>query len=545
LRVGFRPTSAKIAAANEAENKQRLTVLSPARYGRRRDALRLLSIFCLAALVGTCSSTPPLLQQIIHTGELRVVTRMAPTTYYIGEDGPEGPEYDLVQGFANRLGVELKVETVESVSEIMPLLLAGDAHMAAAGLSATEARRSYLDFSYPYLDVDMHLIYKLGTGRPRSVEDIIGKRIEVVADSSHSQMMEALSEAYPDLTWSQNADVEVVDLLEKVSEQEIDFTIADSSDFNIQRHFYPEIRVALDLEVDDRVAWAVRKEDGASLLEAADNYLIDADRTGMLAQVEDRYFGHTEEFDYVGTMRFTRHVASRLPRYRDAFQEAGNDTAIDWRLLAAIGYQESHWRSKAVSPTGVRGIMMLTRATAAYLDIEDRIDPINSIFGGARYFSIQHDRLPDSIVEPDRTWFALAAYNVGYNHVMDARQIVEWQGGDPDTWVDVSEALPLLAKRRWYERVPYGYARGWEPVLYVNNIRSYYNIMLWMSDEELNGEDVDDTQELDKAPEKIEVASANGPRTESVASRSSSRSERRELSSSGSADMQPTAAGMQ
>ncbi len=463
----------------------------------------------MAALISTCSSPPPLLEQVLDLGELRVVTRQTPTTYYEGPDGPAGPEYDLVRGLAFELGVELVVDTVESVSEIMPYLLEGKAHMAAAGLSATEARREYLDFSYPYQDVDMHLIYRLGTGKPRTIKEVAasGRAVEVVADSSHSQMMASLSEIYPELVWSQNADDEVVDLLEKVASGQIDFTISDSTEFNIQRHFYPDLRVALDLQIDDPIAWAFRKDDGASLLERVDRYLITADRNGMLAQVSDRYYGHTEEFDYVGTRSFIRHFESRLPRYRESFENAAAEAGVDWRLMAALGYQESHWRSNAVSPTGVRGIMMLTRATAEYLDIPDRMDPTSSIFGGARFYAIQHDRLPDSIEEPDRTWFALAAYNVGYNHLMDARQIVEWQGGDPDKWIDVSEALPLLAKRRWYERVPYGYARGWEPVLYVNNIRSYYNIMRWLTDnEDVPAEDaVDD--ESEEAEEPIEIAS--------------------------------------
>ena len=473
--------------------------------------MRLLSYVIVAALISTCSSPPPLLQQVLDLGELRVVTRQTPTTYFEGPDGPAGPEYDLVRGLAFELGVDLVIETVESVSEIMPYLLEGKAHMAAAGLSATEARREYLDFSYPYLDVDMHLIYRLGTGKPRSVEEVAasGRAIEVVADSSHSQMMESLSSVYPDLTWSQNADDEVVDLLEKVATGQIDFTVSDSTEFNIQRHFYPDLRVALDLQIDDPIAWAFRKEDGASLLERVDRYLITADRNGMLAQVSDRYYGHTEEFDYVGTRSFIRHFESRLPRYRDTFEQAAAEAGVDWRLMAALGYQESHWRSHAVSPTGVRGIMMLTEATADYLDIQDRMDPTSSIFGGARFFAIQHDRLPDSIEEPDRTWFALAAYNVGYNHLLDARQIVEWQGGDPDTWVDVSEALPLLAKRQWYERVPYGYARGWEPVLYVNNIRSYYNIMRWLTENEESSEEDSDQTETEEPAEPIEVAASD------------------------------------
>ena len=465
--------------------------------------MRLLSITLLAGLIATCSATPPLIDQVLDLGELRVVTRNSPSTYFIGPDGPSGPEYDLVSGLADDLGVELKLHTVENVSEILPHLLDGRAHMAAAGLSATEARREFLDFGVPYERVDMHLIYKLGTGKPRSIEQLAGRTIEVVANSSHSQMLSDLSEVYPQLEWSQNADDEVVDLLAKVAEGKIDFTIADSTEFNIQRHFYPDLRVALDLDVNDSLAWAFRKEDGASLLERADNYLINANREGLVAQVHDRYYGHTKDFDYVGTRAFIRHYESRLPRYREWFEDAGRQHGVDWRLLAAIGYQESHWRSHAVSPTGVRGIMMLTQATAEYLDIEDRMDPLSSIYGGAEFFARQTERLPDSIQEPDRTWFALAAYNVGFNHLKDARQIVAWQGGDPDTWVDVSEALPLLAKEKWYKRVQYGYARGWEPVLYVNNIRSYYNIMRWLTDNEAPLDVKPETQE------DIEVASVD------------------------------------
>lgn len=465
--------------------------------------MRNLFYVVIAALVGTCSKPPSLIEQIHDLGELRVVTRNSPTTYFVGPDGPAGPEYDLVLGLANELGVRLIIETVDSVAEIMPKLLSGDVHMAAAGLSMTASRRQYLSFGHPYNTVDMHLIYKLGTGRPRSLPDTAGRSIEVVASSSHSDMMAALGEIYPQLQWSANADVEVVDLLESVAEGKIDFAVADSIEFNIQRHFYPDLRVALDLKVNDPIAWAYRREDGDSLLQEADDYLIKAGRSGLLAQVADRYFGHTEKFDYVGTRAFIRHFDSRLPRYRGMFEESARANNLDWRLLAAIGYQESHWRSHAVSPTGVRGIMMLTEATADYLHIDDRMDPQSSIFGGAEFFARQIERIADSVPEPDRTWMALAAYNVGFYHVKDARQIVEWQGGDPDTWIDISNVLPLLAKRKWYSRVPHGYARGWEPVLYVNNIRRYYNILRWIT-----GDDEDEVEEeLTKTPALLELAS--------------------------------------
>lgn len=467
--------------------------------------MRAFLFATIAGFLSTCSSPPPLLDQILDLGELRVVTRNSPSTYFIGPDGPSGPEYDLVRGLADELGVELTVTTVDNVADIVPHLRDGKSHMAAAGLSATDARREFLDFSTAYERVDMHLIYKLGTGKPRDFSQVVGRSIEVVADSSHTQMLEELKQSYEGLEWSENADQEVIDLLEKVALGDVDFTISDSTEFNIQRHFYPDLRVALDLEENDTLAWAFRREDGESLLERADNYLIAANRSGLVAQVHDRYYGHTKDFDYVGTRAFIRHFESRLPRFRDLFEEAGREYNIDWRLLAAIGYQESHWRSKAVSPTGVRGIMMLTQATADYLDIDDRMDPKNSIYGGARYFARQTERLPDSIEEPDRTWFALAAYNVGFNHVKDVREIVTWQGGDPDTWIDTSDALPLLAKQKWYKRVEYGYARGWEPVLYVNNIRSYYNIIRWLTDNE------ESMPMTDGSSEGIEVAAAQQP----------------------------------
>ena len=463
--------------------------------------MRPLLIITIAALLGTCSDPPPLLDRVLETGELRVVTRDSPTAYTISPDGPSGPEFDLVQAFADELGVALVIDPVASVSEILPKLLSGEADMAAAGLSITDARQEYLNFGHPYESVDVHLIYKLGTGKPRSLDDILDRSIEVMAGSSHVDLLASLKADYPELEWTENADIEVAELLTKVAMGEIDLTVADSPDFNIQRHFYPDLRVALDLNISDPVAWGFPKETGDTLLTRADAFLIGAERDGMLAQVHDRYYGFTKKFDYVGTRNFIRHFNNRLPRYREMFEQAGEQWGVDWRLLAAIGYQESHWRAQAVSPTGVRGIMMLTQATAEYLGLDDRRDPENSIFGGAQYFARQTERVADTVAEPDRTWMALAAYNVGFNHVKDARMLVEWNNGDPDTWVDLSEALPLLSQRKWYSRLPYGYARGWEPVLYVNNIRAYYNILQWLTEREeaeTSPEDANLTSDLEE-----------------------------------------------
>jgi membrane-bound lytic murein transglycosylase F len=191
----------------------------------------------------------------------------------------------------------------------------------------------------------------------------------------------------------------------------------------------------------------------------------------------DRYYGEKDSFDYLLSRNFVEHVQSRLPRYLDWFREASEKYRLDWRLLAAMGYQESKWDPSAVSYTGVRGLMQLTEGTAEMMEHGDRRDPRASIFGGAKYLSKLMEMVPRRIPEPDRTWFAVAAYNVGFGHVEDARVLAQAQGRDPDRWEDVRDMLPLLSQERWYTRTKRGYARGWEPVRYVDNVKAYLNIL--------------------------------------------------------------------
>ena len=250
--------------------------------------MRPFLIISLAALIGTCSSPPPLLDQVLETGALHVVTRDSPTSYTISPDGPSGPEFDLVQAFADELGVALVIDPVISISEILPKLLSGESHMAAAGLSITDTRREFLNFGHPYESVDVHMIYKLGTGKPRSIREVIGRSIEVMASGSHVDLLLSLQADYPELAWVENADIGGAELLTKVAMGEVELTVSDSSDFNIQRHFYPDLRIALDLEIGDPIAWGFPKGVGDTLLARADEFLIKADRTGLLAQVHDR-----------------------------------------------------------------------------------------------------------------------------------------------------------------------------------------------------------------------------------------------------------------
>jgi membrane-bound lytic murein transglycosylase F len=268
-------------------------------------------------------------------------------------------------------------------------------------------------------------------------------------------------------------------LLHLVNEGLIDHVVVDSTQVALSRRFYPELRVGFDLEEPRPVAWAFPHNQDTSLYDAANEFLNEAKQSGMLEDLIERYYGHTERLNYVDRRTFQKHLLTRLPKYREMFEKAAEETGVDWQLLAAIGYQESHWNPKAVSPTGVRGIMMLTLDTADLMDIEDREDPWQSIIGGARYLLWLQKKIPERIPEPDRLWLALAGYNVGFGHLEDGRILTQRHGGDPDRWRDVKKNLPLLSRAKYYKTVKYGRARGREPVTYVDNIRAYYDMLNW------------------------------------------------------------------
>ncbi|VAW75452.1 Membrane-bound lytic murein transglycosylase F (EC 4.2.2.n1), partial [hydrothermal vent metagenome] len=294
-----------------------------------------------------------------------------------------------------------------------------------------------------------------------------------------------LQEEYPDLVFVENTELESEQLLSLVWEQVIDYTVADSNEVAITRRFYPELRVAFDLNAADHLAWAFPPGEDHSLQDKANEYLRSLRDSGELQRLLDRYYSYVANFDYVGTRRYMRHIEQRLPDFRAWFEEAGEKMNIDWRLLAAIGYQESHWNPKAISPTGVRGLMMLTQDTMKQLGLKaSRHNPQASIEGGARYIAQVKNKIPKRITEPDRTWMALAAYNIGSGHLEDARILAQSEGDNPDKWIDVKKYLPLLSQKKWYSRVRHGYARGQEPVRYVENIRSYYDILVWINERE-------------------------------------------------------------
>jgi membrane-bound lytic murein transglycosylase F len=431
------------------------------------------------SLLGTCTPLPSVIDQIKTLGELRVVTRNSPLAFYRGaDDMPEGPEYELARRFADELGVRLKITPVRSYSEIYDAITSGRAHLAAAGLKVPSQRVSGVEFGPAYQRVREHLVYRRGADRPASLADIGSGDLEIAAGSSHARTLYAARSSTPGLVWVENASTDTQALLDGVADGSVDYTIADSTEFALAHDVHPELRIAFDFTGSESLAWAASARDPGFLSDVG-SYFARMNVSGELAAIVQRYYGRSEDLEFVGARGFMRHLQSRLPLYRQWFEEAAVQSSEDWRLLAAIGYQESKWNPRAASASGAKGLMQLTEESASEARVSNLADARQSIFGGARYFRQVYQKIPAHVPEPDRTWFALAAYNIGYGHLEDARVLAQRAGRDADSWQDVREFLPLLAQEYWYTQTENGYARGWEPVRYVDNVRGYRDLLEW------------------------------------------------------------------
>jgi membrane-bound lytic murein transglycosylase F len=439
-----------------------------------------ISVAASATLaLNTCTPLPGVIDQIKTLGELRVVTRNSPLAFYRDADGqPQGPEFELARRFADELGVTLVITPVHSYAAIYGALTSGRAHLAAAALKVPAKPVAKVMFGPVYQRVREHLVYRHGAPRPGSLAQIGDRDLEISAGSSHSKTLRAARDQLPELSWVENASTDSQILLEGVADGSIDYTIADSTEFALAHDDHPELRIAFDFPGSQSLAWAASEHD-PDFMRYVNDFFRRMTINGQLAGVVSHYYGRSEDFQFANASGFMRHLQSRLPLYKKWFEEAAEQSSQDWRLLAAIGYQESKWNPSAASASGARGLMQLTSDTATAANVTDPADPRQSIFGGARYFRQVYAKIPLHVPEPDRTWFALAAYNIGYGHLEDARVLAQKGGRDPDSWADVREFLPLLEQEEWYKQTINGYARGWEPVRYVDNVRDYRDMLEW------------------------------------------------------------------
>jgi membrane-bound lytic murein transglycosylase F len=312
---------------------------------------------------------------------------------------------------------------------------------------------------------------------PQRVEDLPGLRVEVVAGSSHVDHLKAFQRRLPALKWVEATVPSSEELLERVDIGLADCTVSDSDSLDVARNFHPALHDAFVLASAQPQAWVVSRAMSSGFSRQLVSFFQSMEKDRALALLRERYFGHVTRLNETDVVGILEKRSSLLNQLKPHFYAAQSETGLDWRLLAAVAYQESQWDTHAVSFTGVRGLMMLTDSTADQLGVKDRLDPRESILGGARYIIRLRQALPEQIPEPDRTWMALAAYNIGDGHLQDARNLARKLGKNPDSWADMKAVLPLLSNREHAGKLKYGYARGGEARAMTENIRIYFDIL--------------------------------------------------------------------
>jgi len=420
------------------------------------------------------------LEKIEQKKRLDVIILNSPTVYYIGSEQELGFEYELISDYAQTLGVDLNLTVVHTVQEALRKAKNKIGDIIVAGITQTTQREKEFKFGPKYDAIDEQLICHKYTFKSDTITKeakfLIGLNILVAKDTTYEQMLTELSKEIEGFSFEVSEDLSTEQILELANNKKIDCTVVDSNIFMTNNNYYPELSAKLVLSEKEYLSWIIRDSDD-TLRHSLYEWLNKYEYSGKMKDTRNFYYSFVTPFDYYGTKTFYKHLKKRLPKYKKYFKAAAKKYDIPWRLLAAQSYQESHWNPKAKSHTGVRGIMMLTRNTAKSLGVTNRLDAKTNIYAGAAYLRKMEKRLPKEIVGKNRWAFTLAAYNIGMGHIHDAQTLARKLNKNPYLWSDLKEVLPLLSLKQYNRDLKYGYARGNEPVRYINSIISYVNIM--------------------------------------------------------------------
>jgi membrane-bound lytic murein transglycosylase F len=444
-------------------------------------------------LLSACEPSPPTARQ--HDNAIVAAVRPGPASWFPGPNGePSGFDHDLLIRFAREQSRPLRIVTVRSASELFAKVVTGEADIGLGGLlqaaSAKESLAATLQDTAQSGDVALRvlwttgihtvepvLIYNVDGYKPKTFSDLVDATVAYPAGTGLDAQLAAVRYTHPETVW-ESIDVPASEaLISQVSEGTVDYAIVPSNDAAVARNIYLDFDVAFAAGPRRELAWAVAPTQTA-LRDALDQYFARLRQDGTLARYADRHFDASRGVERIDASVFRDRIKTVLPTLRRQFEQAQAASGMEWRLLAAVAYQESQWDPLATSETGARGVMQLTEETARHLGVGDRVDTKASILAAGRYLQMLKTKLPERIAEPDRTWLALAAFNIGIAHLEDARILAQKQKLNPDHWRDVKKTLPLLAQPEFYENAKFGYARGGMPVAFVDRVRAYYDILL-------------------------------------------------------------------
>ncbi len=437
----------------------------------------VLVFFLTAFVIAGCRQKNRVvsLDQIRKTGHITLITRNDAHSYYLYRDQAMGFEFELASAFADSLGLELKVQLVDTWDDLLSVLDQNPGAFAAANLAITPTRRQQAAFSNGYMTTRQRLIVNRANTNVFWAEDLTGKTVHIRKGSTYHERLEKLRQDGIYFTLKAHDDLPTEELIRRVAVDEIGITVADSHVAKLNRRYYPQVFIAGPINVEQQLGWATHPN-APELLAEINEFLLVAKNNGQFAEIYHRYYAHVDTFDYTDLSAFHRRIRKRLPRYDRLIKKAARKYDFDWRLIAAIIYQESHFNRRARSSAGAFGLMQLTKKTARSLGVNDIYNPAENIFAGVRHLRRLYNYF-DDVAESDRLLISMAAYNVGQGHVRDAQKLAQRKNLDPSRWGSIRQTLPLLRFKKYYRDAVYGYCRGMEPVQYCQQILIYYDIL--------------------------------------------------------------------
>ena len=430
--------------------------------------------------------------------ELVVMVRPGPAFYFTGPDGAlAGFDVELARRFAAEKKLSLRFMLADSAAQVLTAVANEEAHIGAGGLyrplslpptttpvpptaEATATPKGAVPevaWTTNVTSSEPVLIYNSDGYKPSNWAALNGETVAFVPDEGFAYEIHTVRIANPEIKWDALALPSVASLISQVSDGTIGYAIVGSIAASLARNIYLDFDVAFPAGGKREIAWAVPPR-FAELKSDLDVFIARLRRDGTLARLADRYMPDPRQIQRIDAGALQEKIRTVLPQYKSLFHDAQEKSGIEWRLLAAIAYQESQWDPNATSSTGVRGIMQITEDTARHLGLSNLMDPAQNVVAAARYFRDLKAKLPARIHEPDRTWLALAAFNIGLGHLEDARVLAQQQKLNADLWSDVKKVLPLLALPEYYQNAKLGYARGGMPVAFVDRVRGYYDVLL-------------------------------------------------------------------
>ncbi|MEX0686212.1 MAG: transporter substrate-binding domain-containing protein [Balneolales bacterium] len=456
--------------------------------------LQLVSIILLFTSCTQVEQKPEYsfdLEAIKERGTLKAITSYSPLSYFIYRGEPMGYEYELLKLLSDSLDVELELLLAKDLDDMIEMLNSGQGDLIAYSLTIIKERAERIDFTTALNTTRQVLVQKkpdtwrsmriheVEAQMTRNPIDLDGETVYVRKGSSYVPRLRNLAE---EIGGSINiieasSGTSTDDLIRHVAEDSIRYTVSDENIAKVNQSYYPIIDINTPISLPQQTAWAVRKN-SPELLEAINQWIQTMQTQSDYYVIYNKYFENTRAYSNRARNNFLSFQGGQISEYDDLIIEYSANTNLDWKLLAALIYQESQFDAKARSWAGAVGLMQLMPGTAEAYGAANPINPSENIEAGSKFIQWLEnywiDKIPD---EEERVNFIIASYNVGQGHVQDARRLTEKYGGNPDLWEDVSQYLIKKTEEKYFndEVVYYGYCRGEEPVNYVRNIMYIYN----------------------------------------------------------------------